>query len=272
MPSVRAIKPKRYIRVNGENFRKIKLLTFQILTALFLSVYITPLTVKTELSGGLNQASPMIINVGGDFSLTEIENSKLWNPHVVGLTEASFWHVSMKDEMHITLKAPRGEAGHVATGAWWCTNFNSNSKLSLYASNLARVKASFRANILEACFLEDEEWLRIALACAVQRSEGFVVYTEMDFWDSPNTLKHPYGNIQLGGDIIYQGGDVVEYKVDQAPIGEWRNYSLDLTTYIDRAWRLKPGDLLESVYIVVETTGSANVSLKVDDFWITLLE
>jgi hypothetical protein len=272
MPRFQAVKPKRYKRLVVENFSKIQLLTLQLLAALLLSVYITPISVRTEPIEDFNQDSAMIINFGGDFSLMEDENTKLWNPHVVGLTKASFWQVTMKEEMQITLKAPKGEAGHVAAGAWWCTNFKSNSKLSLFASKPSTLKASFRANILEACFHEGEDWLRIALACAVQRNEGLVVYTEMDFWDSLNTLKHPYGNIQLGGDIIYKGGDVVEYKIDQASIGEWRNYHLDLTNYIDRAWRLKPGDLLESVYIVVETTGSANVSLKVDDFWITLSE
>lgn len=92
----------------------------------------------------------------------------------------------------------------------------------------------------------------------------------MDLWDSPNTLRHPSGNIKFGGNIVYRGGDVVEYKIDQAIISEWTNYSLDLTWFIDRAWSLKPGDMLESVYVVVETMGvPVEVTVEVDDLWIT---
>jgi len=95
----------------------------------------------------------------------------------------------------------------------------------------------------------------------------------MDFWDSPKTLRHPSGNIRFGGDVVYRGGDVVEYKIDQLIIGEWTNYSLDLTQFIDRAWSIKPGDLLESVYVVVETIGvSVELSMKIDDLWITQVE
>jgi len=31
---------------------------------------------------------------------------------------------------------------------------------------------------------------------------------------------------------------------------------------------LRPGDVLESVYIVVEAVGETAVAVKVDDFWI----
>jgi hypothetical protein len=94
----------------------------------------------------------------------------------------------------------------------------------------------------------------------------------MDFWDSPNTLKHPSGNLKFGGNTVYRGGDVVEYKIDQAIIGEWISYSLDLTQYINMAWSLRSGDVLESVYVVIETMGAAvEVKVKVDDLWITRL-
>jgi len=65
---------------------------------------------------------------------------------------------------------------------------------------------------------------------------------------------------------------VVEYKIGQATIGGWTSYSLDLTRYIDLAWSLKSEDVLESVYVVVETMGAVvDVILKVDDLWITRL-
>jgi hypothetical protein len=212
-----------------------------------------------------------IINVNGDVSLAEDQNRIHWNPHSTGLTNTSIWNVTFKNETEIFLKTSIGEAGHVATGAWWTTSFKSNEKLQLYNSKPIRLLASFRVNIVKVHHQPSGEWLRIALACAVQRSEGSVVYTEMDFWDSPNTLRHPSGNIRFGGNIVYQGGDVVEYKIDQAETGIWKNYSLDLTRYIDLAWSLKPGDMLESVYIVVETMGAVEVNVKVDDLWITML-
>jgi len=217
--------------------------------------------------------SSKLINVGGDVSLTEQENRIVWNPHVVGLTGASHWKTTFNNETQITLQTTADEAGHVAAGAWWTTSFKSNSKIQLHTSEPIRIVASFRVKILTASYESNSAWLRMALACAVQRSDDSVVYTEMDFWDSPKALQHPSGNIKEGGDIVYKGGDVVEYKIDQAAMGKWINYSLDLTHFTDRAWSLKSGDSLESVYIVVETMGAAvDVSLIVDDFWITLFE
>jgi hypothetical protein len=105
----------------------------------------------------------------------------------------------------------------------------------------------------------------------MKRCDGTVVYTEMDFWDSAAAMRHPSGDVRFGGDVLYRGGDVVEYKVDQAAVGEWRSYSLDLTGRIDSAWTLVPGDLLESVYVVIEAEGGVTAALKVDDLWIMRL-
>ena len=55
-------------------------------------------------------------------------------------------------------------------------------------------------------------------------------------------------------------------------IGNWRNYSLELTGYVNSAWLLRPGDELESVYIVVEAVGETAVAVKVDDLWIARLD
>jgi len=213
-----------------------------------------------------------VINIDGDVSLTEEQNRIYWNPHSTGLTNASIWTVTFKNETEISMKTTETEAGHVATGAWWTTSFKSNEKIQLYTSNPIRVLASFRANVATADCKLGHEWLRIALACAIQRADGSVVYTEMDFWDSPNTLKSPNGNIGSGGNIVYRGGDVVEYKIDQASLGEWTGYSLDLTEYINSAWSLQPSDLLESVYVVVEVIGGTTVTVKADDLWIARLD
>jgi hypothetical protein len=100
---------------------------------------------------------------------------------------------------------------------------------------------------------------------------GSVVYTLMDLWDSPSVLACLDGNVSSGGNLVYRGGNVVEWKVDQVPVGDWRNYSLELTEYISSAWLLRPGDVLESVYVVVEAVGETVVTVKVDDLWISRL-
>lgn len=210
-----------------------------------------------------------IVNVDGDVSLSGVQNRMCWNPHSTGLTNASSWTVTFENETEIFLETGPNEAGHVATGAWWTTSFKSSMKLPLYTSKPVQVSASFRANVLTADCKSGVEWLRVALACAVQRLNGSVVYTEMDFWDSPTVLACQSGNVKSGGNTVYKGGDVVEYKMDQAALGEWKNYSVDLTGRINSAWSLKPGDALESVYVVAEVIGATAVTVKVDDLWIT---
>jgi hypothetical protein len=210
------------------------------------------------------------INLDGDVSMDETANRFYWNPHSTGLTNASVWSISFNNATSILLKTSPGEAGHVATGAWWTNNFKSKTKIPLSTSKPFSLIASFRVNVISVNYEAGNEWLRMALACAMQRSDGTVVYTELDFWDSPNTLKHPYGNTRFGGNMVCRLGDVVEYKIDQTRIGEWTNHTVDLTRYIDQAWSLKSGDALESVYFVVETMGAAiNIEMKVDDLWIT---
>jgi hypothetical protein len=248
------------------------------LTFLFLTIFPALLLTNCAVSSqavpqttseqALTYGKHEIINIDGDVSLNEAQNRIYWNPHSTGLTDASTWSVTFENETKIFLETVQSEAGHVAAGAWWTTSFKTNTRIPLYTGKPQRLFASFRVNIAGVCCQSGDEWLRIALAFAVKRSNGAVVYTEMDFWDSPNTLMHPSGNIKFGGNIVYQGGDVVEYKIDQAVIGEWKGYSLDLTRQFDSAWSLKDGDLLESVYIVVETIGSVTVTLKVDDLWI----
>lgn len=212
-----------------------------------------------------------VINVDGDVSLGEAENRVFWNPHSTRLTGASVWGVTFLNEAGMFLRTVAGEAGHVAAGAWWTAGFKSKSRFPLFVAERERVLVSFRACVGVVDCETGGEWLRVALACAVKRGDGGVVYTEMDFWDSAAAMRHPSGDVQFGGDVVYKGGDVVEYKVDQAVVGEWKNYSLDLTRRIDSAWGLRPGDLLESVYVVVEVEGGVTVALKVDDLWITRL-
>jgi hypothetical protein len=170
------------------------------------------------------------------------------------------------------LKTTATEAGHIATGAWWTNSFKQKQKLPMYTSKPVDIVATLRIDILNANLSLGNEWLRVALACAIQRGDSSVVYTEMDLWDSPPALAHPSGNLRLGGNIVYQGGDVIEYKVSQLVIGQWTAFTLNLTQNINKAWQLKPGDVLESVYFVVEAAGAVNVTVKADDLLIARLD
>lgn len=232
----------------------------------------TTAKMREDMSQILKAETPGIINMGGDVSLEEKLNRIYWNPHSTGLTSASFWKATFQNETEIFMKTNRDEAGHVAAGAWWTTSFKSEQKLQLYNCTPVHLLASFRVNVVSVELESGEEWLRIALACAIQRVDGSVLYTEMDFYDSPRVLVCPFGNIMSGGNVVYRGGDVVEYKIDQTAVGEWTNYLLDLTDWIDSAWSLKVGDALESVYVIVEVVGCVTVAVKVDDLWIAQVD
>jgi len=253
--------------------RHTSLLLFLIfLSALLLvnSTYSTSSGHRIASTGTKPPSGYEVINVDGDVSMSEAQNRMYWNPHSTGFTDASTWTVTFSNETQIILKTAADEAGHVAAGAWWNCNFKSKARIPLYVSQPRSVLASFRADVVSVECEKGDEWLRMALACAIKRADGSVVYTELDFWDSSSALKDPSGNIGSGGNTVYKGGDVVEYKVDQAPVGQWTSYSLDLTQHINSAWSLKPGDSLESVYAVIESIGGVSVILKVDDLWISL--
>jgi len=252
----------------------VPILFFAFFTVLLLvdSTCSTEAAPKALDSATITSTSLEVINVDGDVSLSEAQNQAYWNPHSTGLTNASSWNVTFNNETDISLKTVLGETGHVAAGAWWTCSFKTNQRIPLYLSTPRTVVAEFRADVASVRLENGNEWLRFALACAVKRLDGTIVYTEMDFWDSPAALDDPSGNVSSGGNVVYHGGDVVEYKIGQAQIGQWTSYRIDLTRQISSAWSLKPGDSLESVYAVIEVIGGIAATLKVDDLWITLVE
>jgi len=206
------------------------------------------------------------VNVDGDVSLPAAEDAGFWNYHTVGFDDEVTWATHFDDEVTITLKTSWGDSGHLAAGMWWTEGFKEERKIPIHDTN---IRVDFDILLERFVYIPPGEWLRVALACAVQRLDGSVVYTELDILDSPNTLRHPNGNVQSGGDIIFKGGDVVEYSIDEIPFRTWRHYSLDLTRFIDRAWEIEEGDRLESVYIVIESdVNPVEVELKIDNMWI----
>ena len=121
-----------------------------------------------------------IINVDGDVSLSPEQNKIHWNPHAVGLTDKSNWTITYNNETEMHLETTPNENGHIATGAWWTTSFKTKQKLPLYTTKPVHLTATFTANIITAQCKTGNEWLRIALATAIQRIDGSVVYTEID--------------------------------------------------------------------------------------------
>lgn len=238
------------------------LLTTALITLSFLSVTSYAITGEE----GTSKKDWEILNFDGNVSLSVVEDRKYWNPHTFGFTNGSEWNVSFSDRVLITLETSSGEAGHIAAGMWWTAGFKDGRKIPLYNRE---IYVDFDIKVNKFNYEEPNDWLRIALACAIQRDDGRVVYTELDFLDSPNTQKHPTGNIQSGGDIIYLYGNVVEFKIDEVTLNTWKHYRIDLTSYIERAWKIKQNDRLESVYIVIESDGTpVEVELEVDNLWI----
>jgi hypothetical protein len=208
------------------------------------------------------------INTNGDLALTEEQNRQTWNPHTCGFTQATQATATFADHTcTLRINKTTTEPGHIATGAWWTTNFKTHQKPALINTH---VQATFQACLTQATYQPPNEWLRIALAIATQRADGTVIYTELDIYDTPNTQNHPTGNTNTGGNTIYQAGDVVEYKTDQIPTNQWKNYTLDITSHVNQAWTIRQGDQLESVYIVIETANTpTQVTLQIRNLWIT---
>ncbi len=234
-----------------------------ILSVLFIT-FLFP-NVTSQITS-IEESSWQVINIDGDVSLHAFEDRNFWNPHVYGFSPETEWNISFDETVSITLQTLNGEGGHVATGMWWTSGFEEEMKIPL--NNLG-IHVEFDVKVSEFTYEASGDWLRIALGCAVQRGNGEVVYTELDFLDSPGTLQHEKGNIFLGGDVIYQFGDVVEFRIDEIPLQVWRHFQIDLTSYIERAWKIREGDRLESIYIVVESEGvPVEVILEVYNLWI----
>jgi hypothetical protein len=192
-------------------------------TILFLTLFSTLLAANASTptpKPPQPQQTLTTLNVDGDLSLTPEQNRICWNSHSTGLTNASTWTITFQNETEIHLQTAPNEAGHIATGAWWTTSFKTKNKIPLYTTQPTQIQATFRVDITNITLQQGNEWLRIALASATQRDDGSVVYTETDFYDSPTAQQSPNGNTQTGGNTIYRGGNVVEYKTAQATLND----------------------------------------------------
>jgi len=198
----------------------------------------------------------VVLNVDGDLELDALKDAVFWHPHSAGGNIAEMddeWNVSFGDYATIVLKVSEGNYGHIAVGTWWIDWAESGfSKVPLNQTIIVAVDIRVRD-----VNLTGKAWLRIAIASAFQDPKSVggygVKYTELDLYDSQQALNHPKGNIKNGGNIIFKGGDVVEFKYDFIPLDEWRHYEFNLTRWHENAWgNIVKRWLLESVYIVIE--------------------
>jgi len=201
------------------------------------------------------------LNVDGDVELSAEEDRYYWNPHSCGYSEDVNWDITFTDKVLISLSTPYGESGHLATGMWWTAGFVGKEKIPLWDTTFYRPKTilvDFDAKVNE--FVHNNGWLRIGFAAAIYRN-GQVLYTEMDIKCSPA--------INVTDGIVYAGGNVVEYKIDDIRLNKSKSYHVVVTDYIQDAWGIQPGDLLESVYIEVESDGvPVEVEMELDNLWI----
>ncbi|MEM1564003.1 MAG: hypothetical protein QW161_04950 [Candidatus Bathyarchaeia archaeon] len=224
------------------------------------------------------------MNIDGDLEFDTIQDYWFWHPHSAGGNIAEKmgdeWNVSFSDYATLVLKASEGKYGHIAAGTWWINWAEAGfSKVPLNQTIIVSVDIRVRA----ANYTGDA-WLRIAIASAFQDPNSIggysVKYTELDLYDNPQALSHPQGNAKRGGNIIFQGGDVVEFKYDSIQLGEWRHYEFNMTKWHEDAWNdIAKTGLLESVYIVIEvdcreSTGYAGTTyaiVDVDNLWVCRL-
>jgi len=226
------------------------------------------------------------LNIDGDCALSEAEDRHYWNPHSVPypVWEGVDWEITFNDRCRMNLNNEvAGNFGHIATGFWWDRAFRPlflGHRIPLAGFlGLTDMWVDLDIRINYAEYEPPREFLRIALASAFKTWSPDachpVLYTELDFWDSPGCLELPGGNVSEGGDVIFDlpCSDVKEYKVDQIDLGVWKHYSFNLSDWMVRAWGITTVSMgaLESVYVVVESD-AARAEVEVDNFWVTSLE
>jgi hypothetical protein len=203
------------------------------------------------------------------------------NPSAGGWSKANTtpftWWINFTDKADMYLGG-NNILENIATGFWW-GSFPNGNKYPI--DDIQTLEAVVDINVIRADY-SDNDWLRYAIDTAVVRNNGplcsnySVIYTELDFWDSPAALHHPNGNINQGGDTIFAGGNVVEYKIDNwenRPLNQWKHYHIDFLPYINSTLKtlcngvgIQSGDKLESVYVVIETNSSTTSEILVANF------
>ena len=221
---------------------------FIILTIFILPFLLCCGTAPNDLSISDSADSSYILNTLG--SSEYLPN--YWKPHSYNLKNAE-WSISFGDKVSMFLNNNASEFGHIACGSWWIPNFLYKAKLPL--KNVKSLVVSVDLYLKDVRYNTNNGLLRMAVAGAISRP-GVVIYTELDFWDSPALFTLLYSN----GSKYFNGSDEYSYKINQIQTGQWITLELDFIPYIKDGW----GDLsqasLESIYIVIESDCREDIS------------
>ena len=225
-----------------------------------------------HFGGSYNFGSGWVkLNSDGNFSADSATDAAYHNPHVFG--DVQTWSISFNDYMTLQLQSNSTNIGHIASGTWYynwslpSTTVHDRMPLNytyILDTDVRITNVNFSSGA----------WLRIAFAAAFcdryNQSGHDVKYTELDIYDSPTALNSSSGDAAGGGNVIYQGQDVVEYRVANVNISDtWSHFTWNLTQYITSAWGSMVSNnefKLESVYAVIEVIGATNATVDVDNF------
>ena len=212
------------------------------------------------------------LNSDSDFSDDSITDDAYYNPHLYGSIDT--WSIDFTDYMTLMVDSVSVNSGHIAAGTWYYnwTAISETQPDRLLLNNTFILDTDVRIRALN---YTNGAWLRVAFAaafCDRYGTSGYdVKYTELDIYDNPlGALNSSSGDAAGNGNVIYQGQDVVEFRVANVLVSDtWSHFTWNLTQYINAAW----GDMvannefkLESVYCVVEVIGETSVTVDVDNF------
>jgi hypothetical protein len=217
------------------------------------------------------------LNSDSDFSEDSLTDDAYYNPHLYG--DIDTWSIDFTDYMTLMVDSVSVDSGHIAAGTWY---YNWTAISETQPDRIPLNNTFILDTDVRICALNytDGAWLRVAFAaafCDRYNTSGYgVKYTELDIYDNPlGALNSSSGDAVGGGNVIYQGQDVVEFRVANVSVSDtWSHFTWNLTQYINAAW----GDMvannefkLESVYCVIEVIGETSVTVDVDNFKLFLV-
>lgn len=154
--------------------------------------------------------------------------------------------------------------GNVALGFWADKGGFTTSPNMIPIKQQQRLMVEVNLTITNLTLTSGSVLRSAIVICLLKATEGAYRYVELDFYDSPQALQSNQGNISEGGDVVYNGSDVVEFRVDQLPTNESRHYTLNFQDYIQRAWGIDENDQIAGLYLVIESSGGVANTFEVE--------
>jgi len=223
------------------------------------------------------------LNVDGNVSATStLNHTYYWNPHSMNtvngalvLADLNSWSIDfLEGYARLILDSNSTDAGHIAAGSWYST-WNTSDLFGVQARQpLANstYMLSFDMRIVNVTY-NPTSWLRIAMAvswCDPTNNTGWAVkYVERDLYDNSIALNHSQGNAGHAGNLVFKGGDVIEYQYDMLPMNSWRHFDWNISQYIEAGWGNVSADArLESAYVVIEVENVTHSEVDVNNLWL----